>query len=81
MQQNVFNLVYVQGIFNTVIKDFAGSKEKHMPFKEKEDPKGSIQELSAIFSHANFSLDANNTVDENQLELSIGITMTRICMT
>ncbi|XP_027193278.2 uncharacterized protein [Cicer arietinum] len=60
-----------KGIFNTVIKDFAGSKEKHMPFKEKEDPKGSIQELSAIFSHANFSLDANNTVDENQLELSI----------
>lgn len=47
---------------------------------EKEDPKESIQELSAIFSRANFSMDANNTVDEKQPELTLGITMPQICM-
>lgn len=42
---------------------------------EKEDPEEGIQELSAIFSNANFpSGDKNNdnpTEDENQLELNI----------
>jgi hypothetical protein len=53
-----------------------------MPLMEKEDPKESIQELSAIFSRANFSMDANNTVDEKQPELTLGsITMPQICMT
>ncbi|KAL5099676.1 hypothetical protein RYX36_004003, partial [Vicia faba] len=62
-----------KGIFNSVIKDFTGGKEKHMPFLEKEDPKENIQELSAIFSHANFPLDANNIVDESKLESSLEI--------
>jgi hypothetical protein len=48
---------------------------------EKEDPKESNQELSAIFSHANFPPDANKSVDENQLESNLGITMPQICMT
>lgn len=52
-----------------------------MPFMEKEDPKESLQELSVIFSHANFPLEANNSVDENKLESSLGITMLQICMT
>ncbi|PNY10204.1 syntaxin-binding protein 5-like, partial [Trifolium pratense] len=60
-----------KGIFNSVVKDFTGSKEKHMPLMEKEDPKESIQELSAIFSHANFPPEANYTVDENQLESNL----------
>ncbi|XP_045813629.1 uncharacterized protein LOC123907410 [Trifolium pratense] len=60
-----------KGIFNSVVKDFTGSKEKYMPLMEKEDPKESIQELSAIFSHANFPPEANYTVDENQLESNL----------
>ncbi|KAI5438541.1 hypothetical protein KIW84_024323, partial [Lathyrus oleraceus] len=60
-----------KGIFNSIIKDFTGGKEKYMPFMEKEDPKESLQELSAIFSHANFPLEANNSVDENKLESSL----------
>lgn len=48
-----------------------------MPLMEKEDPKESIQELHSIFSYANFLLDAksndNPSVDENQLELNIGM--------
>jgi len=48
---------------------------------EKEDPNKSIRELSATFSQANFSMDANNTVDEKQPELTLGITMPRICIT
>jgi hypothetical protein len=47
---------------------------------ENEDPKESIQELSAIFSYANFPPDANNTVDENQLESNLGITMPHVNM-
>ncbi|XP_024641061.1 uncharacterized protein [Medicago truncatula] len=60
-----------KSIFNSVIKDFTGGKEKHIPLMEKEDPKESIEELSAIFSRANFSMDANNTVDEKQPELTL----------
>ncbi|KAK2427188.1 Transducin/WD40 repeat superfamily protein [Trifolium repens] len=60
-----------KGMFNSVVKDFTGSKEKHIPLMENEDPKESIQELSAIFSYANFPPDANNTVDENQLESNL----------
>jgi hypothetical protein len=65
-------------MFNSVVKDFTGSKEKHIPLMENEDPKESIQELSAIFSYANFPPDANNTVDENQLESNLGITMPHV---
>ena len=71
-----------QSIFSSVIKDFTGSKEKHEPVMEKEDPKESIRELSAIFSHANFPSDAdkndNRTTDEDELELSLGITMPQL---
>ncbi|KAL2966239.1 hypothetical protein AAZX31_16G104900 [Glycine max] len=66
-----------KGIFSSVIKDFAGSKEKHAPILETEDTTESIQELSAIFSNENFPCDADNndnlTVDEDELELNIGI--------
>ena len=65
-----------QGIFSSVIKDFAGSKEKHAPILETEDTTESIQELSAIFSNENFPCDADNndnlTVDEDEIELNIG---------
>ncbi|KAG5099757.1 hypothetical protein JHK82_044809 [Glycine max] len=64
-----------KGIFSSVIKDFAGSKEKHAPILETEDTTESIQELSAIFSNENFPCDADNndnlTVDEDELELNI----------
>ncbi|KAJ1403849.1 WD40/YVTN repeat-like-containing domain superfamily [Sesbania bispinosa] len=64
-----------KGIFSSVVKDFTSSKEKHIPLVEKEDPEESIQELSAMFSNANFPLDANDDdnsiVDENKLELNI----------
>lgn len=52
---------------------------------EKEDPEEGIQELSAIFSNANFPSGDNNndnpTEDENQLELNIGTTMPQLCST
>ncbi|XP_020218072.1 uncharacterized protein LOC109801420 [Cajanus cajan] len=63
-----------KGIFSSVIKDFTGSKEKHVPLMEKEDPKESIRELSAIFSNANFACNENDdkpTMNDNQLELNI----------
>ncbi|CAL0314269.1 unnamed protein product [Lupinus luteus] len=64
-----------KGIFGSVIKDFTGSKEKHVLLVEKEDDKESFEELSTIFSYANFPNDADNddisTVDEDELELNI----------
>ncbi|KAF1874946.1 hypothetical protein Lal_00007562 [Lupinus albus] len=64
-----------KGIFGSVIKDFTGSKEKHVPLVEKEDDKESFQELLTIFSYANFPDDADNndisTVDEDEIELNI----------
>ncbi|KAK7252631.1 hypothetical protein RIF29_36717 [Crotalaria pallida] len=64
-----------RGIFSSVIKDFTGSKEKHEPLVEKEDPKENIRELATIFSNANFPGDADNNdnlaEDEDQLELDI----------
>ncbi|KAL2348696.1 hypothetical protein Fmac_002696 [Flemingia macrophylla] len=63
-----------KGIFSSVIKDFTGSKEKPLPLMEKEDPKESIRELSAIFSNANFAcneIDDKPTMDDDVLELNI----------
>ncbi|KAI4327839.1 hypothetical protein L6164_020257 [Bauhinia variegata] len=64
-----------KGIFSSVIKDITGNKEKHVPIVETEDSNESIQELSAIFSNANFPCEAENTdkltVDEDELELNI----------
>lgn len=70
-------LLFLQGIFSSVIKDFTGSKEKPVTLMETEDTKESIQQLSVIFSNANFPSDADNndnlSMDED--ELNIGMTM------
>ncbi|XP_073219915.1 uncharacterized protein [Cicer arietinum] len=64
-----------KGIFSSVIKDFSGSKEKHVPPMETEDSRESIQELSVIFSNENFPCDVDNndnlTIDEDEVELNI----------
>ncbi|KAK4261998.1 hypothetical protein QN277_027615 [Acacia crassicarpa] len=64
-----------RGIFSSVIKDFTGSKEKHVTLLETEDTKESIQQLSVIFSNANFPSDGDNkdnlTMDVDELELNI----------
>ncbi|XP_027348737.1 uncharacterized protein LOC113860236 [Abrus precatorius] len=64
-----------KGIFSSVIKDFTGSKEKHVPIMETEDSKERIQELSLIFTYENFPCDtdsnSNLTVDEDEVELNI----------
>ncbi|XP_054775821.1 uncharacterized protein LOC129284382 [Prosopis cineraria] len=64
-----------KGIFSSVIKDFTGSKEKHLTLMELEDTKESMRQLSVIFSNANFPSDADNnenlTMDEDELELNI----------
>ncbi|RVW32909.1 hypothetical protein CK203_088042 [Vitis vinifera] len=61
-----------KGIFSSVIK---GSKTKHVPDMEAEDAKESIEELSSIFSVANFPLYAgkgdNLDMDEEEVELDI----------
>ncbi|KAF8405551.1 hypothetical protein HHK36_010458 [Tetracentron sinense] len=63
-----------KGIFSYVIKDM-GNKAKHGPDREAEDPRASIEELSAIFSTANFLFDTENrddlVVDEDEVELNI----------
>lgn len=52
---------------------------------ETEDSKESIQELSVIFSDENFPCDVDNkdnlTVDEDELELNIGIKVPYKCAT
>ncbi|XP_021804576.1 uncharacterized protein LOC110748909 [Prunus avium] len=62
-----------KGIFSSVIKDIVGSKAKNVPEIETEDTKESFEELSTIFSTANFTLDAENTDeqarDEDELDL------------
>lgn len=71
-----------QGIFSSVIKDIVGSKPKNVPEIETADPRESIEELSAIFSTANFRVDAENTnhqaVDDDDLQLDLGMHMTNI---
>ncbi|KAL6274225.1 hypothetical protein ACE6H2_024917 [Prunus campanulata] len=62
-----------KGIFSSVIKDIVGSKAKNVPEIETEDTKESFEDLSTIFSTANFTLDAENTDeqarDEDELDL------------
>ncbi|XP_040365174.1 uncharacterized protein LOC112172759 [Rosa chinensis] len=65
-----------KGMFSSVLKDIVGSKGKNVPEMENEDTKESIEELSKIFSTANFQFDAENT--DNQAmgvddQLDIGI--------
>ncbi|GLT82525.1 hypothetical protein SLE2022_008890 [Rubroshorea leprosula] len=61
-----------KGIFGSVLK---GSKTKHVPEVEIEDTKESIEELSTIFSTANFQCEDetgdNLAVDEDEIELKI----------
>ncbi|XVF62302.1 hypothetical protein PTKIN_Ptkin08bG0206500 [Pterospermum kingtungense] len=60
-----------KGIFGSVLK---GSK-KHMPELETEDTKESIEELSTIFSNANFACEVENrdnqAADEDEVDLDI----------
>lgn len=64
-----------KGMFSSVIKDIVGSKAKNVPAMETEDTKESIEELSTIFSTANFPFDAENTenqaMDEDDDQLDI----------
>lgn len=54
-----------------------GSKAKNVPEIETEDTKESFEELSVIFSTANFTVDAENTDeqarDEDELNLGMHI--------
>ena len=71
------NLSSWQGMFSSVLKDIVGSKGKNVPEMENEDTKESFEELSTIFSTANFQLNAENTdnlaMGEDDDELNIGI--------
>ncbi|KAF3440877.1 hypothetical protein FNV43_RR19163 [Rhamnella rubrinervis] len=67
-----------KGLFSSVIKDITGSKAKPVPNMEKENARESIEELSTIFSTANFPLDTEdkdnvtiNNQDEDEVELDI----------
>ncbi|GMI68258.1 DUO1-activated WD40 1, Tomosyn-like [Hibiscus trionum] len=63
-----------KGIFGSVLKDIKGSK-KHAPEMETEDTRESIEELSTIFSIANFPCEVENkdsqTADEDEMDLNI----------
>ncbi|XVF16029.1 hypothetical protein REPUB_Repub09cG0206400 [Reevesia pubescens] len=61
-----------KGIFGSVLKEIKGSK-KHVPEVETEDTRESIEELSNIFSTANFpcEVDNNQAVDEDEIGLDI----------
>lgn len=76
----LFCYLLFQGLFSSVIKDITGSKAKPVPEIEKEDVRDSIEELSTIFSTANFPLYTEdkdnmtiNNQDEDEVELDIGI--------
>ncbi|KAJ9146863.1 hypothetical protein P3X46_029081 [Hevea brasiliensis] len=64
-----------KGIFSSVIKDIKGSKPKQVSEVETEDTKESIEELSMIFSTANFACNAENSnsividTDRNDLDI------------
>ncbi|XP_044461920.1 uncharacterized protein LOC123193167 isoform X3 [Mangifera indica] len=64
-----------KGIFGSVLKDIKGSKTKQAPEVETEDTKESIEELSTIFSTANFPSDSENidnlVLKEDEDELNI----------
>ncbi|KAK9012346.1 hypothetical protein V6N11_040403 [Hibiscus sabdariffa] len=63
-----------KGIFGSVLKDIKGSK-KQAPEMETEDTRESIEELSTIFSTANFPSEVENkdnqTADEDEIDLNI----------
>ncbi|XP_057994797.1 uncharacterized protein LOC110660741 isoform X3 [Hevea brasiliensis] len=65
-----------KGIFSSVIKDIKGSKPKQVSEVETEDTKESIEELSMIFSTANFACNAENSnsivIDTDRNDLDIG---------
>lgn len=64
-------------MFSSVIKDIKGSKAKPDHITDAEDVRRGIEELSTIFSVANFPLEPdcqeNYTMDEDEVELDIGI--------
>ncbi|KAI3426606.1 uncharacterized protein J3R85_009800 [Psidium guajava] len=60
-----------KGLFSSVFKDAKVNREKHAPDMYKEDPRASIEELSTIFSTANFpgnivDMDDSDTVIEKR---------------
>ena len=55
-----FLVCQCQVIFSSVIKDIKGSKPKQVPEVENEGTKESIEELSVIFSTANFVCDVED---------------------
>ncbi|XP_004287725.1 PREDICTED: uncharacterized protein LOC101298930 isoform X1 [Fragaria vesca subsp. vesca] len=57
-----------KGMFSSVLKDIVGSKGKNVPEMEHEDTKESIEELSTIFSTANFQFDAEHTDNQAMIE-------------
>lgn len=65
-----------QGIFSSVMKDNKSTKPKNGPEVETGDARLSIEELSAIFSVANFPTDGEiaekTTKDGDDMELEIG---------
>ncbi|KAM7519969.1 hypothetical protein LguiB_018931 [Lonicera macranthoides] len=64
-----------KGLFSSVIKDIKGSKAKPDHITDAEDVRRGIEELSTIFSVANFPLEPdcqeNYTMDEDEVELDI----------
>ncbi|KAL5752322.1 hypothetical protein ACOSQ2_022829 [Xanthoceras sorbifolium] len=64
-----------KGLFSSVLKDIKGGKTKQAPDVETEDTRESIEELSTIFSTANFPCDSENTDnlgmedDENEFNI------------
>ncbi|XP_077231077.1 transducin/WD40 repeat-like superfamily protein isoform X2 [Tasmannia lanceolata] len=64
-----------KGIFSIINKDVKGNKAKLSQDTEAIDSEASIEELSAIFSTANFPFDIENrenaAIDENDVELNI----------
>jgi hypothetical protein len=69
----------LQGLFSS----FSVSKEKHVPAMETEDSRESIRELPVIFSKENFPCDTddndNLTIDEDEVELNIGMKVPYKC--
>lgn len=73
-----------QGIFSNVIRDIKGNKAKQGEATEAGESQASIEEeLSAIFSTSNFSLDVEKRdgspiLDEDDVELNIGMALLHI---
>lgn len=67
--------MHQQGLFSSMIK---GSKPKQEPETEPESARESFEELSTLFSVANFPVESesreNLPTDEDDVELDIGLT-------